>query len=218
MKLIFVLFLYFPLFYTSSHKSHQNESVQYVRYHPVKYSPNLGHSELSAFQIPRFISNNNDRLYNPLQIPKMMKMKANYNNAPKFRINNANRPSQTDYEMPESMGTDSLGQGLDSFTGKSRNKAVESFDNDEDNLSQEPEDNQKPNSKSKKKSAKIPEDAEKDESDCNCGAVPKCSPCGYGTPGAGACRCASPPELLCPSCNVGKAIRQIHEAAQKEVR
>ena len=235
--IIFCLILFLPLFTASSHKSHQNQTIDPVRYGPVRYS-STPLPDLPAIQNPRFISNSNNmkanRLYSPLQIRQMFKSKQFLNqalpsNVPKFRITS----SENDYEVP-----DDVGMETQKILGSDSNKEALNNDNSEVDDSERQrsvnnnnrarkkadvensDENRKNNNKNNQKIRKNGDETNRNEEnkDCDCGATPKCPPCGYGTPGAGECRCAATPEAVCPSCNVGKAIRQIHEAAQKEVR
>lgn len=232
--IIFCLILLLPLFPASSHKSHQNQTFDPVKYRPVSYSQ-TPLPDLPAIQNPRFISNSNNmkanRLYSPLQIRQFFKSKSFLNqasNVPKFRISS----SENEYELPDDVGMETqkiLGSDSNKEVINNENSGVDDSERQSimnnnrgrkkanvDNL----DENRKNNNKNSQKIRKNVEETEGNEGnkECDCGAAQKCPPCGYGTPGAGECRCAATPEAVCPSCNVGKAIRQIHEAAQKEVR
>ena len=234
--IIFCLILFLTFFIASSHKSHQNQSIDPVKYRPVSYS-STPLSDLPAIQNPRFISNSNNmkanRLYSPLQIRQIFKSKPFLNqalssNVPKFRITS----SENDYELPEDVGMETqkiLGSDSNKETLNNDNPGVD--DSERQGLVnsnrgrkkanvENSNENRKNNNKNNQKIRKNVEETDGNEGnkECDCGAAQKCPPCGYGTPGAGECRCATNPEAVCPSCNVGKAIRQIHEAAQKEVR
>lgn len=228
MKFLFTLCLFLPFLMASSHKSHQNQnrSLEYVGYQPASYSLSPKLAQEPVGPIPRFISNtNNDfkmkRIFNPIQLRQVLKLNpgmaaplkytpdpdslSSPTSPPEF----SNNHNSVDNSFPPKEWPDSF---MEAPVPK---KSLRSMQKSSIPKAQDP---QESGEEEAKKADGSKEKADK-TNNCDCLGGQVCPPCDYSTPdGSDKCRCAFGPEMVCPSCNVGKAIRQIHEAAQKEVR
>lgn len=193
MKFIFLMFSLLQVMFSSLHKSHQNQSVQFLRYENPSDSLNI-QSENQIQSVPRFISNTQT-------IAAMKKRRnASINNPNKLKLPNKNSIYDPSKLRINENSLENINDNDNYNLISSKKNSVESRENIEIISNKKNKESQEGNP-------------------CKCDNSIICPSCIKSLNFKNSnCYCAQPPELKCPSCNVGKAVRQIHEEAQKEVR
>ena len=237
--------LIFPLVLSSLHRAKLKNQSEYsdVPITPSISSPAFTEISQSSEKSPRFVSNDlsprymlkNDMI-SPQISQKIYEKRPNFiqNNypqsyGPKKMVGGAQNRPNIQFRRVEEFNDPSIETLLqntedDENLGSKvpRKKSINSYDRKAQVQTEDYNEQQSDLKPKLTKKQEIADSLEKEtpiqKRKCDCDKARQCPPCAGSSQTTDDCNCATAPEMKCPSCNMGKAIRQIHEAAQREVR